>query len=51
MLVLQSWKKDSFDVGTNAGIHRYPPHRDNLFFLPVIPMEQTTLTDNGKRWS
>lgn len=42
-------KKDISDVGIDAGIYRYLPHQDNLFFLPVIPVEQTTPPDNSKQ--
>lgn len=42
-------KKDPFDVGIEAGIHGYLPYQDNLSFLPVISVEQTTLSDNGKK--
>lgn len=47
--VLLSWKNGPFDVGTDTGIHGYPPHQDNLSFLPVIQIEQTTLPDNSKQ--
>lgn len=43
-------KKIPFMLVQNAGIQRHLPHQDNLFFLPVIPIEQTTLTDNATHW-
>lgn len=41
--------KDLFDVGIDAGIHVYLLYQDNLSFLPVISVEQTTLSNNGEQ--
>lgn len=42
-------EKDLLDVGIDAGIHIYLLYQDNLSSLPVISVEQATLSNSGKQ--